>query len=179
MDQSAGAQTQYALTRNLLDRKGTLPISEAEYRELRGARDSLLMLLSFEEKFEAVTQNFLEFESELLNSTMQYVMNRAPGYQWFFAKRALLNRKLSNLLSAARSYSSYGRGYVAPLFGQGSPEEGTCLERFEKLYQANSFIEALRNHAQHHGIPTHVRDDIGLASLRFKPFEFVRRQAHF
>jgi hypothetical protein len=59
----------YGITKLRLGKGEVYEIPESRFRKLDAAQMSLLELLFIEEKFDVMVENYLELESELLNTT--------------------------------------------------------------------------------------------------------------
>jgi hypothetical protein len=149
----------YGLTRLGTGSEGVVAIPESQYKSIVHARDQLLVLLFLEQKFDLVIENFLELETELLSSSARYLMHGETDFHWFQNEKALLNRRLFNLLSAGRAYIDYARPSGGQLLGADSPEAALFDQQFSHYYD-NEFgyrvMEAMRNHVLHRGFPIHV-----------------------
>jgi hypothetical protein len=94
----------YGLTRLVLGANAVVPLTDQEYQDLSAAKAHVLDALLIEQKFDLVIENDLELEEELLSSTARYMLHGETGYGWFQNERALINRRLMNLLSVCREY---------------------------------------------------------------------------
>ncbi len=56
----------YMITTIVMGSPGIIEIDEAEYKRIKTAISNLFELLFFEEKLDLVTENFQEYEAELL-----------------------------------------------------------------------------------------------------------------
>jgi hypothetical protein len=135
-----------------------IEITEDEYSELENARNILSGALAIEEKYEIVIVNYLDFEKEMLSRTAEDMIRSDKGYSDMFEVRLHLNTRLLNLLTAARLYVDQLSQDVQRCV----PNDNSAKEQIEKLfakeYDENReyrFMEALRNHVQHSGIPVH------------------------
>jgi hypothetical protein len=147
----------YGLTRLILGSSSVEFITELEYEEISGAKARLLDALFIEQKFDLVVENYLELEQELLASTARFMLHGDTDYRWFALERALINRRLLNLLSVCRGYIDHIRGVGRRLL---SPADATEFDSvFGMHYDATlgyRVMEATRNHVQHRGFPIHV-----------------------
>ena len=149
----------HALARMVIGSPSEVRLTETEYEELKVARDAVLELLFAEEKYDLVVQNYLEFETELLGTTVQNILTNATDWQWFQSKRGLLNRRLVNLLSAARGYIDHFGHVVHVLFGRDSPRALASMAQLSRHYDSclgYRVLDALRNYTQHRGFPIHA-----------------------
>lgn len=144
-----------------LDTIGEAPlieIDEEAYLAYKQAVTILSNCLDIEEKYEILILGYLEFERQILELATQNMVRRDLGYPRFFQIRLLMNARLAHLLTSARSYIEQLHRHAkrcAPsrddvkqtVKGFFSAEYDSCLEYM--------FMEALRNHVQHHGLAVH------------------------
>jgi hypothetical protein len=147
----------YALRRLVLGSVATVEISEQEHDALRAAKTFLLDALFIEQKFDLLIENYLETEQELLASTARYMLHGDTDARWFSLERALINRRVVNLLTVCRGYIDHVRGVARRLLDAASAED--LVAEFSRCYDNTlgyRLMEALRNHVQHRGFPIHV-----------------------
>ncbi len=134
-------------------------ISEEEYEDLKSAKSTCIFALELEEKFALLMDNYCEFETELLKlaETSRIWVNRDHGDS--MNERLLLDRRIVNLLTASRLYLDQTDHGISSLFGKPS-DELTAVKTFKNvLYDDHwgyRFLEAMRNHVQHAGLPVHI-----------------------
>jgi hypothetical protein len=132
-------------------------IEQEAYAELLVANNQFEHVLSVEDKYDVTIQNYLEFETSIVQEAVRELIDPGPKGR-FDQLRRLLARRLSNVLSSARLYldtlkhhsrevlacdpARLGRIEAAP-----SAQYDSCLE-----YRV---AEALRNYAQHRALPVH------------------------
>lgn len=149
----------HALARIVFGSPSILPITESEYDEIMISLDMLYRLYYMEEKFDSLIQNYLEFETELLATTMENILTESTDPVWLLNKRGLLNRRLINLLSAAVAYTEYMEKNVAEkIFNNGDSKCQTLKDMIKDHHFKSfgyKFMYALRNHALHYGFPIH------------------------
>lgn len=130
-------------------------LSEPEYSALASARAGILELVSVEEKFDILRENYREFELTLAESSIDTLL-RDTDYDTFQEIRTQLARRIANLLSAARLYLDQ----MCHHFG-GSRHPDLDLDvnalRREQYDRCLAFraMEALRDYTQHRGMPIH------------------------
>jgi hypothetical protein len=78
-----------------------LEISDTEYLELKRARPILSAAFSFEENYDLLVGNYLEFENAALSITAASIARRRFDYQEMFELKADMNRREVNFLSSA------------------------------------------------------------------------------
>jgi len=114
--------------------------------------------LEIEEKYEIVISNYLDFEQEIMNATIKYMIREHLDYSDFFQVRLGLNIKLVNLLTAVRLYVDQLNQNVTGCLDNNQNAKKDVKSLFSKEYDENKsyrFMEALRNYVQHRGIPVH------------------------
>jgi hypothetical protein len=143
---------------NLWGNAPEVEISEREYIELRKARNTLSNALAIEEKYEIVISNYLDFEQEILNATIKYMIREHHDYSDFFKVRLGFNVKLVNLLTAVKLYVDQVNQNVSECLPDNPNAKDNVKRLLSKEYDKNQyyrFMEALRNYVQHRGIPVH------------------------
>lgn len=136
----------------------TLVIDAQRFSLLKSSRDILAQALHLEEEYEMVISNYIDLEKESLNISISYMVRTPLAYVDTFDARLTLNRRLMNLLTSVRFYTDR----LTAHFSACLPEETGINERLELLrstqYEKNfdyRFMEALRNHIQHHDTAIH------------------------
>src|SRR6476646_4560587 len=81
-----------------------LPLSKQEYGALRKAWDTILALLSFEEEFDSIIQNYIDLELGFLNTAMHFMIITETDLKEYRRVRLKFARLLANLLASCRSY---------------------------------------------------------------------------
>src|SRR5689334_12950264 len=81
-----------------------LNITEEEYALLKQSRQVLNAAFSFEENYDLLIGNYLEFESSALSLTTASVARQLYEYQEMFELKAEMNRRAVNFLSSARLF---------------------------------------------------------------------------
>jgi hypothetical protein len=135
-----------------------LEISEGEYREYESAHEVLSSCLAMEEKYEILISNYLDLEKELLAATAEYMVRHEFGYTTLFDLRLRLNIRLVNVLTSAKLYIDQLGQHVRDCLPECSDAVDAVKALFSSKYDAYKeyrFMEALRNYAQHRGIPVH------------------------
>lgn len=150
----------YGLARQVLDHKAFIQITESEFWEIEAAKDGLLQALFIEEKFDLVIENLLDLESTMLNSAVRGAYLHNQDWESYQEERGLLNRRLINLLTAARIYIDHVKHHVKKVFSDAHELASTPDLRnlFSREYDARLGFragEALRNFVQHRGFPVH------------------------
>jgi hypothetical protein len=134
-----------------------LEINESEYLKLKLSRDCLSGAFAIEEKYDLLISNFLELEKECMNITCEYMLKNNDDYSDFFDIRARLNRRVVNLLTAARLYMDHlGQHVKSCLFEKDKCKGVKTLFslQYDDCFEYR-FMEALRNYVQHRGLAVH------------------------
>ncbi len=144
------------------------PITVDEFLTLKNARSSLFECLSIEEKYDVLIENYLEFETTVLDFAARSMVlgSGAWDYDSFHLARATLDRRLANLLSGCRIYEDHVKQHVhRALPGEQPNLKGLFAEEYDRRLGYRC-MEALRNHVQHSGLPVHeVKANRGWTSL--------------
>ncbi|HJW75798.1 MAG TPA: hypothetical protein VJ787_09045 [Thermoleophilia bacterium] len=145
---------EYGLQRQAGVTRAFLPISPDDFEAIAEAKEGLLECLGIEEKFELVVENFLELEDSLLHAGLvNMIRGGHPKSLESHQERALFNRRLANLLTAAKTYAEQVPDQVAAVRSESRREiEEACRREYrgELGYRA---MAALRNYVQHRDFP--------------------------
>ena len=144
---------EYGLARLTLGSKDFVSLTQREYEAILHARASLFECLFVEQKFDLVVANYTEFETTLLDSTVQHMVVSYHDYESMQVEVALFNRRLINLLTAGRTYVDQVPRHMSAIGGDESlPVKGIFAAQYDAHigYRAMS---ALRNFVQHRGFP--------------------------
>lgn len=148
----------YKLEKRVLSGPYLLNLQKVDFNKYLHARNVILMAISIEEAFDVLIDNYLEFESTLLQSTNQYLIRFIDAHETFQSERRLFNRRLINLLTTSRAYLDQTGHQFSNNFGESSPQYISFNEKGNSEYDAHlgyRVMEALRNHVQHFGWPIH------------------------
>ncbi|WP_447598252.1 hypothetical protein [Nitrospira sp. Nam80] len=159
----------YIVSKAVLAPTPEVEISAEEYSLLGTARGVLSSALAIEEKYEILIANFLALETQLLNVAATNAVRNTLTYSGFFEIRSALNVHVVNLLTAARLYLDQLPQDVADCLPENADAADRVKARCSKEYDEHfeyRFMEALRNHVQHRGIPIHfVRQNAQWTSI--------------
>ena len=148
----------YILRKAVLDAVPEVEIERAEFEDLKSAREILADAFAIEEKYEIVVSNFLALEKQLLEVAVTSAVRDTLSYGEFFETRSALNICLVNLLTATKLYLDQLPQHIADCVPNNGDVADTvkrrCSEEYDKNFEYR-FMEALRNHVQHRGIPIH------------------------
>ncbi len=148
----------YGLARLVIGSAKFVEIDPEEYREITDARNLLLESLFIEQKFDLLIDNYLEFETVLLEIGARELVRGSGDWADFQDQRNHLNRRVVNLLSAARLYLDHTRHHLGNIEsavpGVRSSIEAAMSAQYDECL-GYRFMEALRNYVQHRGYPIH------------------------
>jgi hypothetical protein len=132
-----------------------IEIDQQEFEKSRAGRNDILTMLTAEEKYDLVIENYLEFERSLLESTIDYMVLGDHDEDWFNKQRNEFDRRVFNLLSSCRSYVEF-----APQCANVIDNVGDKIKKRKNEIHASSFayrlMDNLRNFVTYGGSPTHV-----------------------
>lgn len=146
----------YYLWKAVLAPTPRVPITETEYNRLLTCWTSLGQIASIEEEWDSLIQNYIELELELIRSAMNAMVLSHGDYHEANQTRLGFARRLSNLLHSCKSYLDHTPHYLKKLTTAGL--ESSFRTATNSAYDASAsyrFMEALRNYAQHRGLPLH------------------------
>ena len=149
---------EYGITTIVAGSPGFVDISEVEYKRIKAAIANLFELLFFEEKLDLVTENFQEYEAELLSIASRDMVFHNEDYFSMSRERNILCRRIVNLLSACRMYLDQSIHHIKNMYGENSDNVNLLKKEIASQYDLNfgyRAMEALRNYTQHRGFPIH------------------------
>ena len=85
-------------------RHGGITITVERFKEIAAAKKKLVVATGLEEKFHILLENYADFERALLDLALRHLIFSTAGWFEFQDEILAINRRLANLLSAARSY---------------------------------------------------------------------------
>lgn len=131
-----------------------LEITEAEYLLLKNSRLVLNAGFSFEENYDLLIGNYLEFENAALSLATSAVARQLREYREMFELRAEMNRRAVNFLSSARLFVDQLPQRVGECGGDKDEVKEHLRAEYDTSFEYR-FMEALRNHVQHSGSAVH------------------------
>lgn len=148
---------EFVLRKRVWGAVASVPITSSDFDEYRKARVVLTNALAIEEKYEILVSNYLDLEREVLSIAAKDMVRADWDYEPAFLDRLALNRRVVNVLTAARLYLDQIGRHVEIC---GSVPDSVDQLRLAKSREFDQwfeyrFMEALRNHAQHNGTPVH------------------------
>ena len=147
----------YILSKRILNEKKEIEITEAKYLELKNSQSILMHARAIEETYDLVITNYLEFESKLYELSLDYLVHLQKDYFDFYKTRSALNSKLISLLTSVTLYRDTLKQHVKTCL----PQQHDIKSKIDKLFETHRkntdflFMEKLRNHIQHFGLPVH------------------------
>jgi hypothetical protein len=133
-------------------------IDQERFKQLKNSRLVLSHALAIEEKYEIVISNFLELEREATNASISKMVRNHKEYRDIFDVSLALNIRLVNLLTAVRLYKDQLSSHICSCTSSDENNKIEIKKLFSTEFDASfeyRFMEALRNHVQHSGIPVH------------------------
>jgi hypothetical protein len=134
----------------------SLPISAQRYEQVTNVSKCLYEVVSWEENYDYVIENYKEVEREIFDVTSSFLIHSFSVIQKHHGERSAISRRVANLLSSCKGYVDHTPHHLQLMFGK----ESKVLEFFKKItsdeYDKNlsyRFMEELRNYAQHRGFP--------------------------
>jgi hypothetical protein len=150
------AEMSWGLTREVLGCPPFLPLAEAEFSTLKAAQLNILLALRVEEKFDALLQNYADYEREILSLTLEHSLFQEIDWSRCIGDLQAINRRLANVLTMARTYLDHTKQDASAIFASGDAtidEFDTELRCAYDSLLGYRVMEALRNHMQHCGFP--------------------------
>ena len=139
----------YMITTIVAGSPGFIEIDEAEYKRIKTAITNLFELLFFEEKLDLVTENFQEYEAELLLIASREMVFHDSDYFSMSKERNTVSRRIVNLLSACRMYLDQSVHHLNNIYGENSDKSVFLRKEITSQYDDNfgyRAMEALRNY---------------------------------
>src|SRR5689334_5456332 len=146
----------YGITADTLEERPFLELSKDEYARLTAAQGKAMLVLRIEEKFDAVLQNYLEFERDVVTLAIDHAVFQELDWTAVIGKVHTINRRLANVLTLARMYIEQTQSEVADVADGATRVRTQLLEAFQAAYDQSlgyRVMEALRNHVQHYAFP--------------------------
>ena len=148
----------YKIVRDAMSLPGEILLTPDEYARIRLAKRQLIVFLGIEEKFDLLLENYAEYERCLYELAFHRLLYRDLDWVSAQGDRQLVNRRLSNLLSAARLYLDQIGHDLAILYDADVEVVTAVKDESKKQYDTKlgyRVMEALRNYAQHRSLPVH------------------------
>ena len=146
----------YIISKRVMGFTGFIEIDEAEYLLIKIARQNLFEMLFLEEQLDLVTENYYEYETELLAMASRMMIFSNDDQLSMSSERNLIGRRIVNLLTAGRMYIYQSVQHIERMYGVHSSILGIIDKEFNLQYDKRlgyRAMEALRNYVQHRGVP--------------------------
>ncbi len=140
-------------------KKLELKINKNEFDELDKAKKFLHYIVSHEESYDILISNYIEFEQEILQLTMQNMMYSPYSTNIFYELRMKLNKRLINLLTSVKLYQDLGLHQIPKCFNERGKYQNEIRNLLANEYDNNNhykFIDELRKYTQHAGLAVHL-----------------------
>jgi len=151
--------SEYYLTIAAIGNFKKLPLTEQEYCDILIAKQTLKYALSIEKKFEIVIRNFYELEKESLCIALKRMINVDICYDFFLDTMISIDTRISNFLSSTRAYIDQVPKDYSESFDNDydrCADAILLIQNTKDSDQSFHFVESLRNHVQHNGLPTSI-----------------------
>lgn len=148
----------YIITTIVMGSPGFIEIDEVDYKRIKASIAYLFESLFIEENLDLVTENFQEYEAELLLMASHSLIFRDFDYFSMSIERNTVSRRIVNLLSACRMYLDQSIHHINNIYGENSDKSKLLEGEINSQYDHNfgyRAMEALRNYTQHRGFPIH------------------------
>jgi hypothetical protein len=163
----------YTLKRRVMGAPEFLDISEEEFTQWKSAQSKLFAMLNIEVTFDLLLENYAEFERDCLGLSHRFLLFQRHGEP--LAPKREVNRRMANLLSSARLYVEQVPQDLDEMYRLGprpntqpsmrsaratSPPAKAFIHACNQQRASFAYrtMHALRNYAQHWGIPIHEAD---------------------
>ena len=147
----------YCLTKLVLALSNDIPLTNEEFNEIVQARRILNELMSFEEKYYCVCENYFDLEMAAHDLALNHLLYTKIDAVEFYEAKVKFNRKLHALLSSVRLYLDSIDIHIKRISNKKIPDE-TVKKIKARKYDASieyRILEAIRNHSQHKDQPIH------------------------
>src|SRR5690349_15095768 len=111
-----------------------LAITSEEFGKVKLARANLLAALGSEEKCELLIENFTEYEREVFGIAQRRLLKGGSSWAASLEDMLLLNRRLVNVLTAARMYADQIKHDINSIYGSVSKVADRVRESLSREY---------------------------------------------
>lgn len=146
----------YGLARMVLGSSSFLEITEDQFIDLERFRDIITNVIYIEEKFDILLENAKELEMEIIDISVSDSLFNGKEHKDFHIERNTLNRRIANLLTSCRLYLDHIDHHLSDLRKIAKIDTDAVGKIKSEQYDEQfgyRFMEALRNHVQHRGLP--------------------------
>jgi predicted component of type VI protein secretion system len=144
----------YRLTLRTIGPHPMVRLTHKDFIAIKKAKVSLQLLLGLEETYDAVLQNYEEYEQELLKIAIRYNLYRKLDSLSMTDDKYAANRRLANVLAVARLYLDQSAHDTKHFEEPGLEHEMACAK--SATYDQSlgyRVMEAIRNYIQHRAFP--------------------------
>lgn len=133
-------------------------ISEKDWNRVRNSKKLIDQLSYIEQKYDLVISNYLSFEKELLEHTLNFEIRRGKDHISEMVELSTIVREALNLIISISSFYEQTEKRHLKSLEQLNEKLNSLIERFRDLRQLHielQFIINLRNYSAHRDIPIH------------------------
>jgi hypothetical protein len=167
----------YHIESPIFDPDVSVDLTDTDYAAASRAITGIETIVAIEEKLDILLENLREFEEELLRFALYQSHHRDLSWTQFRLQRHVVNRRVLNVLSAARMYLDQVRSDISVLYGKDSHQHQAIESETATQYDGSfsyRFMEVLRNHVQHHSLPV---SEVALRT-KHEPAEDHQTESH-
>jgi hypothetical protein len=151
----------YGLTCRYIGFDKVIPITREEFEATRRARVVLSIALGIEEKLDIALENLADLERHLLGLAVDHSIFTGQAEHSLSSARRSTNRRLTNYFATARQYIDQVQHDISRAIepADTGPAQKQISDALSEQYDSRlgyRVIEALRNYAQHRGLPAHA-----------------------
>ncbi len=153
---AAVTQPEIGLWRSVLGAKHFLSLSTPSVTVVRRAIQDIYEFVEVEQKFDILVANFLELEEEMARRSLVQAYYADHSAKEMFEDKQAFNRRVINVLTAARLYVDQIMQHVKAFFPDDAVKEAELKSAIAAEYDSRlgyRVMEALRNYTQHRGLP--------------------------
>lgn len=146
----------YFLWKDVIAITPKVPIEREEHDAILHAWRALAIVAEIEDEWECLIQNYAELEMEMLRSAMHRMVFSQQSRDEMHDSRLNFTRRLSSLLHSCRAYLYHTPHLLDSISSTAfsKPFKVFTNEAYDSVFSYR-FMEALRNFAQHYGLPIH------------------------
>ncbi len=143
----------YEIRRLALGCKTAVQINRSEFDAIREAAASLFRMFQIEDDYDILLGNYAELEGSVLSVTLDSLLKMRLSHTEFDQDRRLFDRRFTNFLASAKAFEDHAK-HNRPT--QSDVDKCAIAKMFEEKQDSSlayRSIYAIRNHAQHCGLP--------------------------
>ncbi len=139
----------------IIARSQALEIDFGRAKLIQDAMNSIHDVISFEDKFAMLIENYVEYELSLLKICLLSEVRQRDVYDDFLGQRREINRTLSNLLGSCRQYLDQNSKHIEPHLNKADASFITLKRQQYDAHLSYRLMEGLRNYVQHRDLAAH------------------------